>query len=276
MRFGIANQSTCGNMLLLAAAGITAAAGPVIIGIARVPQTMAQSRPDPPATPAFEVASVRPSVPGESNPPDIPRNLDSSPGHFVMRNVSLRYCLEWAYDLKDYEIEGPDWINYANRYDIVANAPAPPAPDNEMRLMLQTLLTERFQLKLHKEMKTLDVYALLPGKGAPKLKDPAPGEQSGVAGSPTAAGFIKQPLSRLTFLLTRRMDRPVIDMTGIEGLYDYTLNLSGLNFNGDTPADGAPSIFTAVQEDLGLRLQAQKAPVQILVVDQAERIPTEN
>jgi uncharacterized protein (TIGR03435 family) len=261
MTLRIPNHSTGAKALLLAAAGIVA---------------VAQSQTGPSAAPAFEVASVKPSAPGEGNPPDIPRNLYSAPGHFMMRNVSLRYCLEWAYDLKDYEIEGPDWINYANRYDIVANASGP-ASDNEMKLMLQTLLTERFQMKLHREMKTLDVYTLLPGKGEPKIKDPEPDEQTGITGSPAAAGFIKQPISRLTFLLTRRMDRPVIDRTGLKGQYDYTVNLSGLNFNGDTPADStAPDIFTAVQADLGLKLQPQKAPVQILVVDHAEKVPTAN
>ena len=229
------------------------------------------------ATPsAFEVASVRVADAGEAGPGDIARNMDSSPGHFVMRNVPLRFCLEWAYDLKDFEISGPDWIKAENRYDIVANAPG--ASGNDMRPMLQTLLTERFQMKLHREKKSIDIYALLPGKGAPKVKEATDDERTSLGAS--AAGgvkFTKQPISRLTFVLTRRMDRPVIDLTGLKGAYDFTLDLSGLGFNGNPPADtSAPSIFTMVQENLGLRLEAQKSAIDILVVDRAEKVPTAN
>ena len=202
--------------------------------------------------------------------------MDASPGHFIMRNVPLRFCLEWAYDLKDYEISGPDWIKNDNRYDIIANAPG--ASENQMRLMLQTLLIDRFQMKVHRETKNLDVYALLPGKGSPKVKVATPDEQTSLGAAPgSGAMFTKQPISRLTFMLTRRMDRPVIDLTGLKGLYDFTLDLSGLGFNGNPPQDtSAPSIFTTVQENLGLRLEAQKAPIQMLIVDHAEKVPTAN
>ncbi len=117
---------------------------------------------------AFDVASVK-RAEGGGPPGDIARNMDSSPGHFAMRNVPLRYALEWAYDLKDYEISGPDWIKADERYDIIANAPG--ASEAQMRQMLQTLLTQRFQMKLHRETKELSVYALVPGKGAPKVKE---------------------------------------------------------------------------------------------------------
>jgi len=226
--------------------------------------------------PSFEVASVKVADPGEPSPGDIPRNMETSPGHFVMRNVSLRFCLEWAYDLKDYEVSGPDWIKVENRYDIVANA-AGPASDDDMRLMLQTLLIERFRMKVHRETRNLDVYALLPGRGAPKVKQAGAEEQSSLGGSPSAAKFTKQPISRLTFLLSRRMDRPVIDLTGLQGLYDFTIDASGLGFNGNPPEDtSAPSIFTTIQENPGLRLEAQKAPIEVLIVDHAEKVPTAN
>lgn len=228
------------------------------------------------APPAFEVASVKPAAPGESGPGDIPRNMDNSPGHFIMRNVPLRYCLEWAYDLKDYEISGPEWIKAENRFDIEATAPG--ASENDMRLMLQTLLLDRFQMKVHRETKNLDVYALLPGKGPLKVKEATADEQTALgSGEGGGAKFTKQPISRFTFLLSRRMDKPAIDMTGLKGLYDFTIDLSGLGFNGNPPTDtSAPSIFTTVQENLGLRLEAQKAPIQILVVDHAEKTPTAN
>jgi uncharacterized protein (TIGR03435 family) len=225
---------------------------------------------------AFEVASVRVSDPGEAGPGDIPRNMDNSPGHFIMRNVPLRYCLEWAYDLKDYQVAGPDWIKADNRYDIVANAPG--ASENDMRIMLQTLLLERFRMKVHRETRDLDVYALLPGKGVPKVKEASADEETSLGAGPNGTvKFTKQPISRFTFLLTRRMDRPAIDMTGLKGLYDFTIDLSGLGFNGNPPQDAsAPSVFTTVQENLGLRLEAQKAPIDLLVVDHAEKVPTAN
>src|SRR5580692_6393787 len=148
-----------------------------------------------PAAPlGFEVVSIKVSDPGEAGPGDIPRNMDNSPGHFIVRNVPLRYCLEWAYDLKDYQISGPDWIKNDNRYDIVANAPG--ASENDMRLMLQTLLLERFQMKVHRETKNLDVYALLPGKGAPKFKEAAADEETGLGAAPNGSvKFTKQPMS---------------------------------------------------------------------------------
>lgn len=224
---------------------------------------------------AFDVASVK-RAEGGGPPGDIPRNMDSSPGHFAMRNVPLRYALEWAYDLKDYEISGPDWIKADERYDIIANAPG--ASDAQMRQMLQTLLVQRFQMKLHRETKELPVYVLVPGKGTPKVKEAAADEQAGLSGGPAGANFLHQPISRFTFMLTRRMDRPVLDLTGLKGFYDFTVDLSGLGFNGAPPAvdtDG-PSIFTAVQNDLGLKLEARKQPIEILVVDAVNKAPIEN
>src|SRR3954453_9978994 len=100
----------------------------------------------PASAPEFEVASVK-HVHGGPPPGDIPKNLDTSPGHLTMRNVPLRHALIWAYDLKDYQVFGPDWIKGDERYDIVAKA-AKPVPESQVRLMLQRLLTERFQLKI--------------------------------------------------------------------------------------------------------------------------------
>ena len=118
--------------------------------------------------PTFEVASVKRGA-GGGPPGDIPRNMDGSPGSFAMRNVPLRFALEWAYDLKDYEISGPDWINGEERYDIIAKA-AGPATNDQMKLMLQALLLERFKMNVHREMRDLPVYVLLPGKGPAKVK----------------------------------------------------------------------------------------------------------
>jgi uncharacterized protein (TIGR03435 family) len=227
-------------------------------------------------TPTFEVASVKRAA-GSGPPGDIPRNMDSSPGSFAMRNVPLRYALEWAYDLKDYEISGPDWIVAEDRYDIIAKASGP-ATNDQMRPMLQRLLLERFKMKVHHETRQLPVYVLLPGKGPAKVKPASPDGEATLGGSATGAFFHNQPISRFTFMLTRRMDRPVLDKTGLAGVYDYTVDLSGLGFNGQPPQDptAGPSVFTAVQDNLNLRLEAQRAPIEVLVIDQVEKIPVEN
>src|SRR4051794_25524222 len=224
----------------------------------------------------FEVASVKRASSG-ANPGDIPRNMDASPGHFAMFNVPLRYALEWAYNLKDFEISGPDWIKAEERYDMVAKA-AGPATDQQIRLMLQALLIERFQMKTHTEKKELSVYVLLPGKGIPKLKESTGEGAPSLSGGPTGTSFHNQPVSRFTFLLTRRLDRPVLDMTGLKGAYDFTVDLSGLGFGGNPPPaeSTGPSVFTAVQNDLGLKLEARKQAIDIFVIDSANKVPTEN
>jgi uncharacterized protein (TIGR03435 family) len=226
----------------------------------------------------FEVATLKHAT-SDGRPGDIPRNMDDSPGHFAMHNVPLRYALEWAYDLKDYELSGPDWIKGPEeRYEIVGRA-AGPASEADLRLMLQALLVERVALKTHRETRDLPVYVLIPGKGAPKVKEPSTDGDAGLSGGATGVLFHKQPISRLTFMLSRRMDRPVLDMTGLTGVYDFTLDVSGLaNFSGLPPSadDPAVSIFTAVQKDLGLKLEATKRPIEVLVIDSVNKVPTEN
>jgi uncharacterized protein (TIGR03435 family) len=229
-----------------------------------------------PPAPAFEVASVKPNP--ESGPPgDIPSNMYNSPGHFIARDRPLRYFIEWAYDLKDYQVVGPKWIEIDNRYDITAHAPGP-ATNDQMRPMLQMLLSERFQMKSHFEKRDLQVYALLPGKGAPKLTKAEASESPRLGGGGKGVEFHNFPLSRLTFLLTRRMDRPVLDLTGITGNFDFNLDLSGLgNQPGSSGFDGdGPSVFQAVQEDLGLKLEPRKSPVDVLVVDSVNKVPSGN
>jgi uncharacterized protein (TIGR03435 family) len=226
----------------------------------------------------FEVASVKKAESG-GPPGDIPRNMDTSPGHFAMRNVPLRYCLEWAYNLKDFELVSPDWVKGEERYDIYANAPGP-ATDDEMRPMLQALLLERFQMKVHRETREMVAYVLLPGKGAAKVKESAADSQPGLAPNKDGSLLFRHfGISRLTFLLTRRMDHPVLDQTGLKGMYDYTIDLSGLSeFSGPPNSDpNGMSIFAAIQQDLGLKLELRKQqPVDVLVIDAANKVPTAN
>jgi uncharacterized protein (TIGR03435 family) len=193
-----------------------------------------------------------------------------------MRNVPLRHALIWAYDLKDYQVSGPEWIKGDERYDIIAKA-ATPVPESQVRLMLQRLLTERFQLKMRRESREMSVYVLGPGKGAAKVAESSGDGAASLASTPAGVAFHRQPISRFTFMLTRRLDRPVLDATGLTGFYDFTIDLSGLGFNGRPPEDpSAPSVFTTVQRDLNLKLESRKEPVEFLVIDSANRVPIEN
>jgi uncharacterized protein (TIGR03435 family) len=231
-----------------------------------------------PSVARFEVASVKKAA-SDASPGDIPRNIATSPGNFAMRNVPLRFCLEWAYDLKDFEIVGPDWIKSDERYDIFAKSPGP-ATDDQMKPMLQTLLLERFRMAVHRETRAMEAYVLLPGKGQAKVKEPADTGDPGLQRAPDGRTlFHKFGMSRLTFLLTRRMDHPVLDLTGLTGVYDYTVNLAGLaEFSGPPNVDpNVPSIFAAIQEDLGLKLEPRKQqPIQMFVIDAANKTPIEN
>jgi uncharacterized protein (TIGR03435 family) len=246
------------------------------LGIAFVLAALALSAQ--PSTARFEVASVKKADDG-GPPGDIPRNMDSSPGHFAMRNVPLRYCLEWAYNLQDYEIAGPDWIKADERYDIIAHASGP-ATDDEMRPMLANLLLERFQMKVHRETREMPAYVLLPGKGPAKVKTSAADSQPRlIPGKDGEVTFQHFGLSRLTFLLTRRMDHPALDQTGLKGIYDYTVNISGLSeYSGPKNAEGpTTTIFAAIQDELGLKLETRKnQPIELFVIDAVNKVPTAN
>ena len=226
----------------------------------------------------FEVASVKKAESG-GPPGDIPRNMDASPGHFAMRNVPMRYMMEWAYSLQDYQLVGPDWIKGEERYDIYAHASGP-ATDDEMRSMLQALLLERFRMKIHRETREMPAYLLLPGKGPAKVKESAADSQPGLVPNKEGGVLFRHfGISRLTFLLTRRMDHPVLDQTGLKGIYDYTVDISGLSeFSGPpNPDPNGLSIFAAIQQDLGLKLELRKQqPIDVLVIDAADKVPVAN
>ena len=141
--------------------------------------------------------------------------------------------------------------------------------------MLQTLLTERFQLVLHREQREISYVALTVGKNGPKL--PAPTEASNAPSRPQIPGRIisnQMTMSKLTTLLSRFLRQTVLDQTRLTGSYD--INLTWLPENAPPDAPPGPSIFTAVQEQLGLKLESRKGPVEVLVIDHAEKNPLPN
>ncbi|SPE40919.1 conserved hypothetical protein [Candidatus Sulfopaludibacter sp. SbA3] len=220
--------------------------------------------------PAFDAASIKPSQVAEGRGSSF---LFTHGGGVQVTNGTLRGIVEMAYDVRDYQISGgPGWIN-ADVYDIVAKSasgdPAVSIPD--LRKKLQTLLAERFQLKAHRETKELPVFALAVGKNGPKLTaaEPVAGSNSGTRGECGRVTGMNATMANLTFFLSRQLGRPVVDQTGLSGTYDFQLTWTPDN-PCPAPTDG-PSLFTAVQEQIGLKLEATKGPVEIVVIDHVEK-----
>ena len=225
------------------------------------------------ARPEFDVASIKPNTSegrGSSTRP--------GPTEVFLENASLRKCIALAYNVseaRENAISAPDWLNF-ERYDIAAKYPAG-TPLDEARVMLQNLLADRFKLKVHREAKEVPVYALVAAKNGPKLAESAPGIQGSIGMSNGHLSGKGVPLAALADRLSGavfQLGRPVLDRTGISGLYDFTLDWMPDIAEGGN--DSAPSLFTALQEQLGLRLEPQKGSVEVLVVDSMERKPSAN
>ena len=322
-------------------------AGVIILTSCAFGQTAGES-------PTFEAAAIKPAAPqtgmgmrvmmrGGPGSPD--------PGQITYSNVSLKMVLTNAYGIKGYQINGPKWLD-SERFDIVAKI-AMGSTKEQFQMMLQNLLAERFKLAVHRETKELPIYALVVGKGGPKLKetvDDGASPQGGAAGpgGPSAsapppppppppgsdgAGPVRlkmgadgmpqlppgmgknglmmmmtngrlrmvgngQPVSALTEMLGNQLGRPVVDATELKAKYDFTLDFTPENMGGPMgmmpppppPHDGGPggggpmasapeagpSIFTALQEQMGLKLEQRKGPIDLLVIDRMEKVPTEN
>lgn len=226
--------------------------------------------------PSFDVASVKLSDP-ESQGGGVSR----TPGRVSYRNWDLRRLLMEAYNLRDFQIAGPDWLiapdqlHGSGRYVVSATFP-PDTTRADMRRMLQSLLRERLSLKIHFEQRERPVYVLTVASGGLKLKPGDPQVLGQVLrGSPGHIEGERVPLSSLANLLTRQLDRAVLDMTNVEGMWDIDLTWVP---NQPSEPDGnftGPTVFTAIRK-LGLELTPRKLPIEILVLDSGQRIPSEN
>jgi uncharacterized protein (TIGR03435 family) len=218
--------------------------------------------------PAFEVASIKPSNYG-GGPLRVTARIGADGIDFS--NVTPRLCIQRAYGMKPYQVTGPAWIN-EERYMIVAKA-AGAAPEEQLVLMLQRLLTERFKLAFHRESKETPVYALVMSKSGPKLKEATDEGATQISADGRETVFERVSMSLLAGTLARSVDRPVIEATGLKGLYNFRLAWANDRPGPDPASDPeeAPSIFTALQERLGLKLEARKAPIEMLVVDHIEK-----
>jgi uncharacterized protein (TIGR03435 family) len=194
--------------------------------------------------------------------------------------LTLRNLIEDAYGVRTDQISGgPSWIG-SDRYDVVAKAEGEGTLSHDRAMqMLQTLLADRFQLKVHRETRETPVYELVVGKNGPKLKHVGPDTTGGsmTRGLNTGALHMetsKGTLEQLARQLSVTAGRPVIDKTGLAGFYAYTLDWAS-GIQPPQPDSDTPSMFTAVQEQLGLKLESARAPVEMLIVDRAEK-PSEN
>lgn len=261
-------------------------------------QVQAQQAP----LPKFEVASVKPNVDG----PGKMQTTTRPGGVFLAVNTPLRLLIADAYignqpGAIDRIVGGPEWVQSA-RYDITAKAarefrPTPPGPPAEMLLMIRSLLEDRFKLKVHREPRELPAYELVvirPGAAGLRKSDvdcdalfaagqvtrpeagirPRCGISNGPVGPTGDIGLIAGAFSMSQFAqFLQRQGRPVIDKTGLSGRYDFDLAFAPLGSSApDAPSDPArPTFFVALEEQLGLKLQSTKGPLDVIVIDSIEQ-----
>lgn len=228
----------------------------------------------------------------------------NDPTRFSTQNLNLENLVTLAYGIEHYQLSGPDWLSQ-ERFDIVAKVPEG-ATREQLWLMLRNLLEERFKLAAHHEQKEIQTYELTAGKNGPKLRESRdkpepdaagprassgpsldadgfpvlPGRGSGMAATNGRARrrFVRASMEDLARALSGQLGRPVTDATGLKGKYDFTLSwvMQPLRANGDDAGNTGPDLIGAVQEQLGLRLEAKKGTVDMLVIDHIEKVPTEN
>jgi uncharacterized protein (TIGR03435 family) len=258
-----------GGWLNIALTILCGAASPQRL-IAQTPQAV--SGPSP----SFDVASIKPSKSeGQDDTEEDDRNQRIKS---LYEGAPLIECMGNAYGVKDYQIIGPKWIKL-QRYDINAVG-ANPTNDRMARLlMLQNLLADRFQVKLHREVRTLPMLELTVLKKGPRIGEPKPGSGSSISGNNAGTTFKGASMADLAGSLIRITGLPVVDKTGLTARYDFDLRYSRESQSGVPESSGesgandtsAPSIFTALQEQLGLKLKAVKGPVEVLVIDHVEQ-----
>jgi uncharacterized protein (TIGR03435 family) len=241
--------------------------------------------------PQFEVATVKRDPPVAPGTP-LPVNLGSfRNGTAMLTNTTLSECIQFAYGIvSDTQIAGPDWVRSRDvRFDIVAKT-EPDVPREQALLMMQNLLAERLKLTIHHEPREMSFLALVVAKNGPKL-GPAnmqiPGEQI-PAQIPGRLSSPRMLMSVLATLISRFERQVVMDQTELKGFFSVDLQWTPDALRNRAVQDGpalvngqplnldGPSLPTALQEQLGLRLDSRKGPVDVLVVDSAEKVPVEN
>jgi uncharacterized protein (TIGR03435 family) len=220
---------------------------------------------------AFEVASVKPADLALSSNGGAHSNK-VSPGRVEAHNLYLRDLVRWAFQLNDNQVAGgPAWMATSG-WDIEAKLPAG-APLTQVPQMMQALLAERFQLVHHRESRMLPVYELIVAKGGSKLKE-AGSIEGGMSAYPTRIKYTAGTMTELASQLTSYLQRQVLDKTDLKGRYDIDLRFAPVDPDPSVESaakENQASIFTAIQQQLGLQLKATKGPVEVVVVDSAAR-----
>lgn len=287
------------------------------------------------SAPSFDAASVKVSAPLPQGvfmfrTGGLPESTD--PGRIDYKGVTIKQLAARAYNLKDYQVEGPQWVD-GERYDVVATIPKGSTKE-QVSLMLQGLLADRFKLALHHESKPMAVYTLSIGKGGAKMQEvdpdklppppppgsaplppPPPGPGKSMFNGPLPAGAMRVQVSpsgrhlvgngtigRLCTMISNLTDRPVTDLTELKGTYSFDLEwapdgnermgkvgagmamaqasmpppAAGGQPGPESAADPLPTLAQALQANYGLKLEAKKAPADFIIIDHAEKVPTEN
>jgi uncharacterized protein (TIGR03435 family) len=228
------------------------------------------------ASPTFEVASIK------SSKPDSLGQVKWERSQVFWTKATLKQVIMTAFGLKHYSYSGPAWLD-SFEFDLVAKMPDG-SEASQFSKMLQALLVERFKLVYHRESRSTNGYALVLTKEGLKIHPSEGGEMGGSAG-PDRLRARHTSLAQLASMLSSSLNVPIQDMTGVSGVFDFDLkwvpDLSVPNVSSTSPPDAVldspgPSLFNVLQEQLGLKLEARKLPVEVLVVDRAERAPFEN
>ena len=237
------------------------------------------------ANPAFEVATIKPSKPDQPG-----KGFRMNGRNFSTINTSLSDLITFAYDIQAKQIVGaPAWAE-SDRYDLGGKPEGEGAPSSrQLKIMVQKLLVDRYKLTFHRDKKELSVYTINVAKTGAKLTkseaDPSSLPGLGFRGLGTFVARNATMADFATVMQTTALDRPVLDQTGLPGHYDFTLNwrpdefqFQGLGVKMPPPsadAEADPDLFTAIQQQLGLKLESTKAPAEVLVIDHVEK-PSEN
>ncbi|MDP9050572.1 MAG: TIGR03435 family protein [Acidobacteriota bacterium] len=222
------------------------------------------------SVPEFDVTSVKPSRTREGW-----QAIDTMPGRIHAESITLNRCIREAYDIGPHQlVGGPDWLD-SDRWEIEARAGQRVDDDAVLMLMLRKLLADRFRLAVHRETRTLPAYLLEVDKKGTKMQKADPGDSDtelhGGRGGPTTLEAKKTDMDALTVILGWRMDRLVVNRTGLQGSFNFTLHWMADTMRNRDDGEDDVSIFTAVGEQLGLRLRAARAPVEVIVIDHVEQ-----
>jgi uncharacterized protein (TIGR03435 family) len=231
----------------------------------------------PAQQPSFAVATIRPSSSEVSFEHD--GKTETTPGTLRMQDVSVQTCIKWAYGVQDSQISGPAWLQ-SDHFDIVAKADAP-ATEAQMKLMLQTLLTDRFNLSFHRQSRELKAFALTVAKGGAKVHpaaapDAAPFRQNSANGTVVRSMTIRE----FGDFISGPLRMPVVDQTGLTGKYDFAIDFTpylpdpAKNMDGTRP-DTTSILMAALQDEVGLKLESRKSQVDVMVIDHIDK-PSQN